>query len=146
MSTEDKPKIIVDDDWKTRVQTEKESLRSPPTNPAPESEQPASLATADTEERANNEKPEGFEERLPPASFESLVSMLVTQALAALGQIPLGDKQEPVVMLDHAKHYIDLLGMLEEKTKGNLSAGEANMLKNVLHELRMVYVAMQARA
>lgn len=141
MSTEEKPKIIVDDDWKTRVQAEKEQLRTgggatpegagasaaPPTSAASESAPPSPT-------------------QLPPASFEGLVSVLVTQALAGLGQIPMGEKQQPVVRLDEAKHSIDLLGMLEEKTNGNLSVDEAEMLKNVLHELRMVFVAMKSWA
>jgi hypothetical protein len=44
------------------------------------------------------------------------------------------------VRLDLAKHAIDMLGILEEKTKGNLAADEAAMLENVLHQLRLAYV------
>ena len=113
MSSEDKPKIIVDDDWKTRVQAEKEALKAGETTP--------DAGQKPTEEKS---APDVSEEALPPASFESLVSLFVTQALAALGQIPMGEKQQPVIMLDHAKHYIDLLAILENKTKGNLSADE----------------------
>jgi hypothetical protein len=133
MSDENKPKIIVDDDWKTRVQAERESLRtdgdddSSPKSPPPSRE---------------SEPADG---QLPPATFESLVSMLVTQTLASLGQIPIGDEQKPVVMLDHAKFHIDLLSMLEEKTNGNLTPAEANLLTNLLHELRMVFVAVKNR-
>jgi hypothetical protein len=135
MSSEDKPKIIVDDDWKTRVQAEKESLAGKP------GEAPASPPVQTSKPVAKEVEEEDLE--LPPASFETLVSMLVTQTLAALGQIPLGDEQRPVVMLNHAKHYIDMLGMLEEKTKGNLSSAEANMLSHLLHELRMVFVSVK---
>lgn len=130
MSDQEKPKIIVDDDWKTRVQQEKETLRSG-----------AESAGAEGSSEFHSHSEHG---PLPPASFDSLVSMLVTQALAALGQIPMGEKQEPVLMLDHAKHTIDLLGVLEQKTAGNLSAAEAKMLGGVLHELRMIFVAMQS--
>ena len=77
--------------------------------------------------------------RLPPASFAVLVSSLATQTLAMLGQIPLQDGK-PILRLDHAKHHIDTLAMLEEKTKGNLEASEMVMLNNVLHDLRMTYV------
>ena len=127
---QEKPKIIVDDDWKTRVQAEKEAIRSGGAEPKP------------TETSPQDEN----DERLPPASFEALVSLLVTQTLAGLGQIPLGETQQPVIMLDHAKHYIDLLGMLQEKTKGNLSPDESEMLTRVLHELRMIFVTLQGRA
>ena len=58
-----------------------------------------------------------------------LVTSLATQAMAALGQIP-GDDGKPLPMnLDYAKHFIDLLGVLEEKTKGNLDEAEASFLK-----------------
>jgi hypothetical protein len=136
MSAEDKPKIIVDDDWKTRVQAEKEALRSGDTPPVAENKATHSAKS----------KPDDSHEPLPPATFESLVSLFVTQALAALGQIPMGDKQQPVIMLDHAKHYIDLLAILETKTKGNLSADETEMLTRILHELRMLFVALQSHA
>jgi hypothetical protein len=127
----EKPRIIVDDDWKTRVQQEKESLRSG-------ADAVAAEGSAEQKSRPEHELP-------AEASFDSLVSMLVTQALASLGQIPMGEKQEPVLMLDHAKHMIDLLGVLEQKTAGNLSAAEGRMLGGVLHELRMIYVAMQSQ-
>ena len=135
MSSEDKPKIIVDDDWKTRVQAEKEALK-------------AAEATPEAEKKAAEHKPseDDSQDTLPPASFESLVSLFVTQALAALGQIPMGEKQQPVIMLDHAKHYIDLLAILEAKTKGNLSKDESEMLTRILHELRMLFVALQSHA
>ena len=45
-------------------------------------------------------------------------------------------------MLDHAKFNIDLLDMLEQKTKGNLTPSEATLISKLLHELRMVFVAV----
>ncbi len=129
-----KPKIIVDDDWKSRAQAEKEQLQreseakqqpaepspSEPTSPAPEPE---------------------AHEPLPPASFSVLVMSLATQALASMGQIP-GADGKPVVELDHAKHFIDTLGILDEKTKGNLTPHESAMLTKALHELRLLFVAV----
>ena len=58
-----------------------------------------------------------------------------------MGQIPAPDGK-PVIQLDHAKHFIDTLGVLEEKTKGNLTSDEAAMLTNVLHELRLLFVSV----
>lgn len=78
---------------------------------------------------------------VPPASFSVLVSMLFTQAMAALGQIPDPDTGKPTVDRMFAKHYIDTLGMLEEKTQGNLSPEEAAMLSEALHALRMTFVS-----
>ena len=115
------PKIIVDDDWKERVQAEKETLQH-------EDETPKSEPTGE----------------LPPASFAMLVSTLATQALAMMGQIP-DPSGKPMVDLNHAKHVIDLLGILEEKTKGNLTTDEETMVTQMLHELRMVFVAVSSQ-
>lgn len=156
MSAEEKPKLIVDDDWKSRVQAEKEQLRSAAADTAAGADRLAQPASQPPDAQGQRQdarsqrqdaqgQRQGDSEELPPPTFESLISMLVTQALVALGQIPIGANPEPVVMLDHAKHYIDLLGMLEEKTKGNLTKAESEMVINVLHEIRMMFVAMQAR-
>ena len=141
MSNEPRPKIIVDDDWKTQVQKEKESLSQPPV-----SEPTATVAPMDTaspKDKGSTAQPD--EVQLPAPSFALLVSTLVTEALAGLGQIPGPDNQPPTINLPHAKHFIDTLAILEEKTKGNLSEPEAAMLENVLHELRMAFVAVSSR-
>lgn len=134
MSDENKPKIIVDDDWKSRVEAEKESLRGAG------SQSPAGIPPSQSATPAEQDHVEDGE--FPPATFESLVSMLVTNSLVALGQIPRGKDQKPVLMLDHAKFNIDLLDMLEQKTKGNLTPSEATLISKLLHELRMVFVAV----
>ena len=121
------PKIIVDSNWKERVQAEKEALRE-------ESESGSDQSQG---------QPQSSAQEIPPASFSLLVSSFATQALAALGQIPDPEQQEPLIRLDLARHYIDMLNMLEEKTKDNLNSDESMMLSNVLHELRMLYVAVQ---
>jgi len=79
--------------------------------------------------------------QIPPASFPMLVSTLGAQAMTALGQIenPLTKKRE--VHLDLAKHVIDTLDILKDKTKGNLTSDESAMLEAVAHELRMAYLA-----
>ena len=123
-------KIIVDDDWKTRVQKEKETLAQ-----SPEAQPAAAPPTKD----------EATHPPFPAPTFALLVSTLVTEALAGLGQIPGPDNQTPSVNLPHAKHFIDTLAILEEKTKGNLTREETAMLDNVLHELRMAFVAVSAR-
>lgn len=75
----------------------------------------------------------------PPATFPFLISMLGTQALAAMGHFA-DDPNAPPPRLDYAKHYIDLLGLLEDKTKNNLSTEESDLLRDWLHQLRMAYV------
>ena len=77
----------------------------------------------------------------PPASFEVLISMLFTQAMATLGQMPNPATGKPEINKPFAKHYIDTLEMLGEKTQGNLNDNESKMLSEALHALRMAYVS-----
>lgn len=76
---------------------------------------------------------------MPPASLATLVNTLLTQALFYLGELaPQGG--EPVVNLDMAKHQIDTLNLLEDKTRGNLTEEELKILDTALYEARMRYV------
>ena len=77
-------------------------------------------------------------ERSQP-NFGMIVSIFVNQAYMGLGAMA-DDDGDPIVELPLAKHAIDLLGVLEEKTKGNLTAPERNYLENTLYELRMRYL------
>jgi hypothetical protein len=61
--------------------------------------------------------------------------------MAAMGLIPDPTTGQPSVNLPMAKHFIDLLGMLQEKTQGNLTEEEANHLRDGLHQLRMIFVS-----
>lgn len=82
--------------------------------------------------------------RFDPASFVGLVIGLATQAQVFLGVIenPITRKKEEVD-LERAKNLVDVLGMLEKKTTGNLTKDEADFLARLLGDLRMRYV--QAR-
>jgi len=73
----------------------------------------------------------------PPASFEFLVNTLFTQALMALGRIPSPITKQTVKNVAAARHFIEMLGVLEEKTAGNLTADERRLLDEVQHQLRM---------
>ncbi len=116
-------KIIVDEDWKAEAQKEKEIL-------------------AAQEETEKKKTPEEKQARgpLPQGNFAALISMLTTQALFALGllQVKGQEKREPDLEL--AKYNIDMLEILEEKTKGNLTKEEETVLANTINELRMGYV------
>jgi len=87
------------------------------------------------------EKPETEEPvQLPEVSFATFVFSLSSSALLHFGEIPdptTGQKNRNLPM---AKHTIDILGLLEEKTKGNLTEDETQLLKNILYDLRMRYV------
>jgi len=76
-----------------------------------------------------------------PASFVSLIMSLASNAAASLGMMPHPVTGETGVDLKTAKHWVDVLGMLEQKTHGNLDAQEAQMLEGLLADLRMQYVS-----
>jgi hypothetical protein len=81
---------------------------------------------------------------LPPATFEFLVFSLKLQAeMRLMGDMPEpgeAEQKEPLPDLAGARHAIDLLAMLEEKTRGNLSLEERRVIENSLTELRFRYV------
>lgn len=87
----------------------------------------------------------GARPELPPADFDFLVYSLRLQAELNLGILPMGapgdENQEPDFEL--ARHNIDLLGVLQEKTKGNLSVEEQHALDNSVTELRFRFVQAQ---
>ena len=76
-----------------------------------------------------------------PASFLSLIMSLASNAAASLGMMPHPVTGETGVDLQTAKHWIDVLGMLEQKTKGNLDPQEAQVIESLLADLRMQYVS-----
>ncbi len=76
----------------------------------------------------------------PGINFSTFLFSLNSSALYNLGVVECPDTGEKVVNLTIAKQTIDIIGMLQEKTIGNLSIEEANLIKNILHDLRMMYV------
>ena len=115
----------------------------PPARPAEPSTtrepQPSSRAS---ESRAPREEPRtGHDPLDDPASFISLIMSLASNAAASLGMMPHPVTGETGVDLKTAKHWIDVLGMLEQKTKGNLDPQEEQMLEGLLADLRMQYVS-----
>ena len=78
--------------------------------------------------------------RMPPATFEFLVHTLFTQALLAFGRIPNPITNKAVKNVATAKHFLDTLDMLDEKTRGNLTSDERKLLEEVQHQLRTLYV------
>ncbi len=121
----DDKKIIIDEDWKSQVAAERETL-------AKEADAPESS------------EPQGPVGEMPPASFEMLLTTFATEAMMAMGQFPNPVTQEITYSPEHARYAIDMLKMLEEKTKGNLNEGEETMLTDLLHQLRMLFVSAQS--
>lgn len=77
---------------------------------------------------------------LPPPTFEFLVFSLKTQAEMQLGLFQFGETSEELPNLPAARHAIDLLAMIAEKTRGNLSLEEQRLIENALTELRFRFV------
>jgi hypothetical protein len=77
---------------------------------------------------------------LPPASFAELVFSLAATASMLLGDVPDPATGQAKVDLPVARHYIDLLVLMEEKTRGNLQPDEAQLIRHVLTELQLRYV------
>jgi hypothetical protein len=133
-----------------------EKLESKPVS-APE---PAKVPTPAAQASASNEfvqpetsstaaqvptEPED-EDELPdaenPAGFANFIMSIASNAASSLGMMehPVTHKRE--VDLELAKHWIDILGMLERKTKGNLASQEEKILESLLADLRMQYVSL----
>jgi len=88
------------------------------------------------------EEKETNEERIemPPVEFTTFIGNLASTAFAYMGGIQDPETKKPIVQVDIAKHHIDTIEMLREKTQGNLTSPEKNFLENTLYNLRMSYV------
>ena len=119
---QDKPKIIVDDDWKAQAQAEKERLS------AEQGAEPGAPAGT------------GARPELPPANFTTLVTTMASQTLFALGVVPDPQTQRAHVDLELARFHIDTLKIIDEKTAGNLSDEEKALLDSTMYELRSHFI------
>ena len=79
---------------------------------------------------------------LPKPDFSFLITSLAMQVMMHFGDFPNPITQKASTDLEQAKHGIDTLGLLEEKTKGNLTDQETKLLQTTLYDLRLRYVAM----
>ena len=119
-SPDEEKKIIVDEDWKSQVERERED------------------DAKQQEEKAAQSQP------LPPASLATLASTIMSQIMAALGQFPNPVSGKPEVDLNVAKHLIDTLDVIYQKTDGNRTAEETALYDNLLHQLRLAFVSAQS--
>lgn len=118
----------VDESWKEQAVREKQTAAAGTARP-PRGE----AAAAGAPERSGDERLE--------ARFDLFVSGLAMEALIALGDIPHPTTRKTATNLEQAKYLIDTLGVLEEKTRGNLSVEEEKLLGDALYQLRMRYLA-----
>jgi len=127
-TSDDGPQLQVDSDWKAQAQAEKARL----------TQKDKDRTQAPAEE--SGPAPAGKPGEIPPADFKTLVSSITSQALLAMGAMPDPSTGQRYLSLDVARHHLDSLGVLEEKTKGNLTDEETKLLVGTLYELRSSYV------
>jgi hypothetical protein len=77
---------------------------------------------------------------MPEVTFSTFVMSLNTSVLYHLGELPDPESGETFVNLDLARHAIDTLVVLEQKTKGNLTDEEAELMRNILYDVKMRFV------
>jgi hypothetical protein len=118
-----------------------------------EQQETAPSADAPGESKIDHSKPAESEpsiQEAPPGTgakidFPSYVLSYYTQGLVLLGEVPNPYTNKKEEDTEAARHTIDILSMLEEKTKGNLSKEEEQLLGSVLYELRMKFMAKTSR-
>jgi hypothetical protein len=123
----DDKKIIIDEDWKSQVEAERAQAAKATSTPAATVTNEGSSETADPP--------------MPPASFELLLTTLATEALVALGQVPHPVTGKTQVQRNQAKFLIDTVDLLRQKTAGNLTTSEQQVIDSLLHQMRLVFVA-----
>ena len=161
---EEKPSLHIDLDWKKQAQEEKKRLEEEekrraeeraaaasaaptpagvlPTTPAggvptgPAAGAPGSSAASAARGRAAR-----GERAIPPANVQTLAQSLVSQALYYLSDIA-AQRGDEMSNMDMAKHLIDTLGVLEQKTANNLTPEEQQALDTALYESRMRFISV----
>lgn len=118
-------KIIIDEDWKSKVEAEREAACAQKEEPAPAPE-----SVPDTQ--------------LPPPSLTYLASTLYLQGAISLGLLPHPISGKSETRLGQAKHAIDTLDILQQKTEGNRTPDESEELEAMLHQLRLAFVELTA--
>src|SRR3984957_18888282 len=158
---EEKPKAFKVDDRRRfssegdlkpefREGAETEASKPEPPSAAPRAEAPAAEAEAEDHDHhdhaghdhgheAHDHSAHGVGE-MPELNFGTFLVGLSTQALMHLGDIPDPQSARPEQDLVAAQQLIDIIGMLELKTRGNLDREEAQLIDAILYELRMKYV------
>lgn len=138
----DSPFKKVDEEWKEQVEREKAQFaKQDPAQrkPAPSAPRAAEAAAPSAARHAAPEAPAPEETGEGESEFQSFVSTLGLQAYMALGEI--ADPSGRIsVNLEQARYLIEVLLLLEKKTKGNLTQQESTMLQSLLYELRVKFV------
>ena len=107
-------------------------------SPTPQDE--ASPVSAPKESKESPQASDHGHEHVPPLTFSSFIFSLSSSALMLMGEKLSPDQPQTPVNLPQAKEIVDILSILDEKTKGNLTSEEAAVMKDMLYTLRMKYV------
>ena len=145
----DRRKFNIDGSVREGVEIEAEKPKTAP----PAAETPAESPVKAFDPAGEDDIPDmpaseeiGEDEEIPgaedPASFVNFLSTLATNAAAALGAMPHPVTGQRSLDLETGKYWLDILGMLREKTNGNLHPQEARLLEGLLGDLRMQYVQL----
>jgi hypothetical protein len=123
----DEKRIIIDEDWKSQVEAERQEIEQ---GPAATSTKGVPGHVGDVDDPP-----------MPPATFELLLTTLAMEALVALGQMPHPATGQAATLRNQARYLIDTIDVLKQKTKGNLTPVEQQMIDSLLHQLQMVFIA-----
>ena len=110
--------------------------------PIEETQESKGEETPKSEQQEPRETPERERIELPPVSFTNFINSLASTAFMYMGGVVDPETKKPIIELNLAKHHIDIIEMLQQKTRGNLEAPENNFLENTLYNLRMSYVRL----
>lgn len=149
---EERPSLHIDSDWKRQAQEEKKRLaeqEAKAKSAAPAAAGPVGVisspaAAGPAAQRGVGGRAARDDHEMPQANFESLVQSLATQVFFYLGELPTRNG-EVGVNLDMARYNLDMLGILEDKTRGNLTPDEQQTLDLVIYEARMRFVSVASR-
>ena len=121
-----------------------EAAAAAPATEAQATPEPEVSASAEPESPAAEEEfsEEDLADARDPASFVSFMMSIASNAASALGMMEHPVTHQRDVDVELGKHWIDILGMLQKKTAGNLAPQEKRMLEGLLADLRMQYVSL----
>jgi hypothetical protein len=137
--------VASDEDWKNRVKAEDAALdqqfRSQPAETAGSAEPPGTAQPAGSPApRETGRSQQQTAREMPKPTFGDLVGLLSAQAMMFLGVIPNPSTQKAETQLPTARYFIDMISILEEKTAGQLTKQESDVLEETLHSLRLTYM------
>lgn len=130
-----KDRRIFDDSGEVR---EEKAEKAP--EPEVEKKENSKVFTKEDKRPEKEDKEPDREESYPEVNFASFVLSLSTTAMFHFGDFPDPESNKADRNLAAAKQTIDILGMIKEKTEGNLDENEKNLIEGILYELRMRYV------